>query len=70
MIMTSVRECMLFMYKSPKFETWLELGPSHPFSCNDLTTICFKLQGQIRAPTQGLEISMCDRQFNNIDPCN
>ena len=46
-----------FMYKIPKLETSLENGPSHPYACNDLKVICFKLIGQLRAPTQGAEIS-------------
>ena len=33
----------LFMHKYPKLELWLEFGPFHLCSCNDLTTNFFKL---------------------------
>ena len=38
-------------YKSPKLELWLELDLFHLYSCNDLTTSCFKLTSQKRALT-------------------
>ena len=48
-VITSLEQ--LIPHKSPKLETSLEHGPSHLYSCNDLTTICFKLIGQLKAPT-------------------
>ena len=44
-------------YKSLKLKTGLELDPSHPYSSNDITTMFYKLICQLRAPTQGVEIS-------------
>ena len=35
-------------------------------SCNDGTTNCFKLRGQLRAPTEGIEIA--DKYTRNISP--
>ena len=43
--------------KSAELELWLELGPFHLYSCNDLITNCFKLICNLKVPTQGVEIS-------------
>ena len=53
----------ILKHNSPKPETSLENTPSHPYSCNDLTTIYFKLGGQLRALTLGVEIGQQQYQL-------
>ena len=49
-----------FIYKSPKLATQLELGPSHPYSCNDLTTVYYKQN----KPSLGLFASILGSKCN------
>ena len=42
-----------FTSEYPKFE----LGPPYPYSCNGSLLQGFKLESQLRAPTQSVDIS-------------
>ena len=46
----------IVIYKSPELGLWHELSPFHLYY--DLTTNCSKIICQLRAPTQGVEISI------------